>query len=160
MGFLVLGLSACATTSVATEGQGEIPGATSEGSQMPSPSPPQSPAASPDPPTPTAKRDAAGPDREPAVLRASMRIPAIGLRAVPIVPYRGSPDDGPGTSIQDGGVAASPFGPRGGVGPGQVGNYIVTAHRTTTPAPFADLPSMRRGEHVLIEAGGGSSTTG
>jgi len=72
----------------------------------------------------------------------------------PVVPYRGSPDDGPGTRIQNGGVAASPFGARGGVGPGQVGNYIVTAHRTTTPAPFADLPSMRPGEHVLIRAGG------
>jgi len=88
------------------------------------------------------------------VLRARMRIPAIGLDTVPIVPYRGSPDDGPGTLIQNGGVAASPFGPDGGVGPGQVGNYIVTAHRTTTPAPFADLPALRSGEHVLIEAGG------
>jgi sortase A len=83
-----------------------------------------------------------------------MTIPSIGLGAVPVVPYRGSPDDGPGTRIQNGGVAASPFGARGGVGPGQVGNYIVTAHRTTTPAPFADLPSMRPGEHVLIRAGG------
>ncbi len=86
--------------------------------------------------------------------RATMRIPAIGVAALPVVPYRGSPDDGPGTRIQNGGVAASPFGARGGVGPGQVGNYIVTAHRTTSPAPFADLPSLRRGDHVLVSAGG------
>lgn len=88
------------------------------------------------------------------MLRATTRIPAIGLESVPVVPYRGSPDDGPGTRIQDGGVAASPFGARAGVGPGQVGNYIVTAHRTSAGAPFADLPAMRRGEHVLVTAGG------
>ena len=88
------------------------------------------------------------------MLRATMRIPAIGVRSLPVVPYHGSPDDGPGTRIQNGGVAASPVGARGGVGPGQVGNYIVTAHRTTSPAPFADLPSMRRGERVLVRAAG------
>jgi sortase A len=84
------------------------------------------------------------------MVRATMRIPALGLRALPVVPYRGSPDDGPGTRIQNGGVAASPFGAGGGVGPGQVGNYIVTGHRTTPPAPFADVPSLRRGDHVLV----------
>jgi sortase A len=88
------------------------------------------------------------------MLRATMRIPALGVRAVPVVPYRGRPDDGPGTRIQNGGVAASPFGRRGGVGPGQVGNYIVTAHRTTSPAPFADLPSLHPGDHVLVRSPG------
>lgn len=83
-----------------------------------------------------------------------MRIPALGVRALPVVGYRGSPDDGPGTRIQNGGVAASPFGADGGVGPGQVGNYIVTAHRTTLPAPFAELPSLRRGDHVLVRSRG------
>ena len=84
--------------------------------------------------------------------RATMTIPVLGVRGVPVVGYRGSPDDGPGTEIQDGEVAASPFGVRGGVGPGQVGNYIVTAHRTTGEAPpFAELPAMRRDAHVLIE---------
>lgn len=83
--------------------------------------------------------------------RATMAIPVLDVRDVPVVPYRGSPDDGPGTRIQNGGVAASPFGDSGGVGPGQVGNYIVTAHRTTGDAPpFAELPSLRRDAHVLI----------
>lgn len=82
---------------------------------------------------------------EPRMLRASLRIPAIRMGVVQVVPYRGLPDDGPGTRIQNGGIAASPFGNDGGVGPGQVGNYIVTAHRTTTPAPFADLPALDRG---------------
>ena len=83
-----------------------------------------------------------------------MRVPAIGLGPVPVVPYRGAPDDGPGTRIQNGGVAASPFGVHGGVSPGEVGNYIVTAHRTTDPAPFANLPSLRRGARVLVRVGG------
>jgi sortase A len=88
------------------------------------------------------------------MVHATMRIPAIGVHHLSVVPYRGSPDDAPGTRIQNGGVAASPIGSRGGVGPGQVGNYIVTAHRTTSPAPFADLPSLRRGDHVLVRASG------
>jgi len=87
------------------------------------------------------------------MLRSSMTIPDLGIAAVPVLPYRGSPDDGPGTRIQDGGVAASPFGARGGVGPGQVGNFIVTAHRTTGSPPFADLPALRRGAQVLVTAG-------
>jgi sortase A len=83
-----------------------------------------------------------------------MTIPALGLRDVPVVAYLGTADDGPGTAIQDRGNAASPRGPDGGVGPGQVGNYIVTGHRTSHGAPFADLPAMRRGQHVLIRYDG------
>ena len=70
-------------------------------------------------------------DGRPRVARLS--IPAIRLRAVTVVPYRGWTDDGPGTRIQDRGVAASPHGPRGGVGPGGLGNYQVSAHRTSSP---------------------------
>jgi sortase A len=71
-----------------------------------------------------------------------------------VVAYRGSPDDAPGTRIQDGGVAASPHGPRGGVGPGGIGNYIVTAHRTSSTQAFADLPGLRTGDRVHVVAGG------
>ena len=88
------------------------------------------------------------------MLRAVLTIPRIGVRGVPVLPYRGSPDDGPGTRIQDDGVAASPFGSHGGVGPGQVGNFIVTAHRTTGDPPFARLPLLRRGDHVQVETRG------
>jgi sortase A len=82
-----------------------------------------------------------------------MSIPALGLRDLPVVPYRGWTDDAPGTKIQDRGVAASPHGPRGGVGPGGVGNYQVTAHRTSSTAAFADLPSLRSGSRVVMHAG-------
>lgn len=88
------------------------------------------------------------------MVRATMRIPEIGVHGLAVVPYRGSPDDAPGTRIQNGGVAATPIGARGGVGPGQVGNYIVTAHRTTSPAPFAGTPALRHGDHVYVRAAG------
>ena len=45
-----------------------------------------------------------------------MSIPALGLRDFPVVRYRGSPDDGPGTDLQNAGAMASPRGPRAGSG--------------------------------------------
>lgn len=75
------------------------------------------------------------------------------MQDVPVVRYRGSPDDGPGTRIQNRGPAASPRGPDGGVGPGEVGNFLVTGHRTSHAAPFRDLPSLRPGDHVLVRSG-------
>ena len=86
--------------------------------------------------------------------RATLTIPEIGLRDLKVVPYRGWTDDAPGTEIQNTGVAASPHGPRGGVGPGGVGNYQVTAHRTSSTQAFLDLPSLRKGQRVVVEAGG------
>jgi sortase A len=85
--------------------------------------------------------------------RSLLTIPAIDVRSLPVVPYRGSPDDGPGTQIQDRGVAASPHGPRGGVGPGGIGNYIVTAHRTSSTRAFDDLPRLEVGDRAHVVAG-------
>ena len=70
------------------------------------------------------------------------------------MPYVGWTDDAPGTRIQNDGRAASPHGPRGGVGPGGVGNYQVTAHRTSSTRAFELLPDLRRGDLVRVEAGG------
>ena len=69
-------------------------------------------------------------------------------------PHRGSPDDAGGTRIQDRGIAASPFGPDGGVGPGGVGNHIITAHRLSSTRAFLDLPKLRVGARVHLDAGG------
>ena len=85
---------------------------------------------------------------------ASMTIQAIGVRRLRVVPYTGTADDRPGTDIQDRGVAASPRGKAGGVGPGDVGNYIITAHRTTHGRPFGQVPELRNGDHVLVTANG------
>lgn len=67
--------------------------------------------------------------------------------------YRGRPDDGPGTAIQDRGLMASPRGPGGGVGPGVVGNFLVTGHRTAHGAPLADLPTLVPGDRVEVRSG-------
>ena len=91
------------------------------------------------------------PDGRPR--RALLSIPALGLRDLPVLPYRGWTDDAPGTAIQDRGVAASPFGPRGGVGPGGIGNYQVTAHRTSSTKAFLDLPSLETGDRVIVRSG-------
>lgn len=39
------------------------------------------------------------------------------------------------------------------MGPGQVGNHIVTAHRTSHAAPFRELPSLRAGDEVRVRTG-------
>ncbi len=88
------------------------------------------------------------------VQAATLSIPAIGVSGLPVIPYQGSPDDAPGTRIQDGGVAASPYGPGGGVGPGDVGNYIVTGHRVSAGGPLRDLPALSTGASVFVTAGG------
>ncbi|MCQ6553353.1 class E sortase [Streptomyces sp. C10-9-1] len=84
---------------------------------------------------------------------ALLSVPAIGLEDLRVVPYEGTTDDWPGTRIQDRGVAASPYGPDGGVGPGQVGNYLVTAHRLSAGGPLRDLPSLEAGDVVRVSDG-------
>ncbi|WP_036195404.1 class E sortase [Nocardioides aequoreus] len=96
-------------------------------------------------PTPTAAR--------PEPRTSFVTIPALGLRDVPVERYRGTPDDAPGTAIQDTGVMASPRGSGGLVGPGVVGNYLVTGHRTSHGAPLGDLPALDRGDRVRVRSG-------
>lgn len=83
-------------------------------------------------------------------MRGELTIPAIGLTDLEVVPYRGWTDDAPGTEIQNGGVAASPYGPRGGTGPGGIGNYQVTAHRLSSTQAFLRLPELERGDRVRV----------
>ncbi|WP_201931417.1 sortase domain-containing protein [Nocardioides donggukensis] len=83
-----------------------------------------------------------------------MAVPRLGITDLPVVPYRGFTDDAPGTAIQDRGVAASPHGPRGGTGPGGIGNYQVTAHRLSSTQAFLELPRLQRGDRVNLVAGG------
>ncbi|MEO9323921.1 sortase [Nocardioides sp. C4-1] len=84
---------------------------------------------------------------------ARMSIPALGITDLEVQTYRGFTDDAPGHAIQNTGIAASPSGPRGGTGPGGVGNYQVTGHRTSSTRIFEFLPDLRRGEKVLVTAG-------
>jgi sortase A len=105
------------------------------------------PFASPDPAT----RDRVG---TPPAPKAWLSIPSIGVHDLPVVAYTGYPDDLPGTHIEDRGLAASPRGRRGGVAPGEVGNLLITGHRTSAGGPLRRLPSLDDGAHILISSGG------
>lgn len=151
VGLLVAVLaSACAdsrTSPAAPEPSTSRAAGTASPSPSPEPAAPSSTAPAPEPTEPTTEPGA----REPR--RSHLSVPALRLRAVPVVRYRGRPDDAPGTRIQNRGPTASPRGPGGGVGPGEVGNFIVTGHRTSHAAPFAELPSLRRGDRVRVRSG-------
>ncbi len=108
-----------------------------------------SPSAEPTPtPTPTGPATSAGRPRN-----ARLTIPKIDVDDLRVVAYRGSTDDRRGTAIQNRGNAASPHGPKGGVGPGGIGNYQVTAHRLSSTQAFIDLPRLRRGDRIEVETG-------
>ncbi|MFI1941978.1 class E sortase [Streptomyces purpureus] len=107
-------------------------------------------AAAPPMPAPDAKP--AAPD--PKTATALLSMPTIGVKDLKVVPYEGTTDDRAGTVIQDRGVAASPYGKRGGVGPGEVGNYLVTAHRLSAGGPMRDLPALKKGDSVFVQLGG------
>jgi sortase A len=121
-----------------------------EGSRSPAPPPPWvSPYTTSPSPSPTADP---APAQEPR--RAYLTVPRLGLRDVPVVRYRGSPDDAAGTAIQNAGSLASPRGPGGGVAAGEVGNHIVTGHRLSSTEPFRHLPTLPNGSRVLVRVGG------
>ncbi|GGR62098.1 class E sortase [Streptomyces roseolus] len=89
---------------------------------------------------------------------AEIDIPSIRVSDLRVVPYEGKTDDRAGTRIQDRGVAASPYGDQGGVGPGDIGNYQVTAHRLSAGGPLRDLPEVEVGDLVHVTAGGATYT--
>jgi sortase A len=84
---------------------------------------------------------------------ARLTIPSLHIRRLPVIAYRGRTDDGPGTRIQNRGIAASPYGPHGGTGPGGLGNYQVTAHRTAHGGVFRHTPSLTRGAKAYVDVG-------
>ena len=140
---LVVGCAGAA----ADEPGGNLPGASS-------PVAAPVPAAGEAGPAAAAPPASATPRPEPRTETAVLSVPAIGLEDLRVVPYEGTTDDWPGTRIQNRGVAASPYGENGGVGPGDVGNYLVTAHRLSAGGPLRDLPSLEKGESVYVSAGG------
>jgi sortase A len=84
---------------------------------------------------------------------ARITIPARDIKRLPVIAYRGRTDDAPGTRIQNRGIAAAPYGPNGGTGPGGIGNYQVTGHRTSHGGVFEHTPSLEAGARILIDAG-------
>ncbi len=167
-----LPLAACATTSPAdpvggstlspptvaeTAASADRSNTTPQPTTSPSPRTPTSPAAAP--PTVTAtvtpSPTPAGPVPSDGTPRdATLTIPALDIENLDVIAYEGWTDDAPGTEIQNGGVAASPYGERGGVGPGGIGNYQVTAHRLSSTQAFINLPDLGNGDVVEVTVAG------
>lgn len=139
----------------AASGGAVVSGSAPASSSAPSSGPPSGRSSSEPVPTATAEASAAPevPHTDGRPRRAVLSIPRLGMTDLPVEPYRGWTDDAPGTEIQDGGVAASPFGPRGGTGPGGIGNYQVTAHRLSSTQAFLELPRLRAGDLVHVDVG-------
>lgn len=84
---------------------------------------------------------------------ARITMPDAHVHRLRVVAYRGKTDDGPGTVIQNRGIAAAPYGPHGGIGLGGLGNYQVTAHRTSHGGAFRETPSLRKGDRAILDSG-------
>ncbi|MFF8289413.1 class E sortase [Streptomyces sp. NPDC016309] len=163
-GALVVALVGCAATGsgAAERPAGPAPGsasATAPVTAAATASTPVAPVGGPAPGTPPAAPPVApspepSPDDPARSEAAVLAVPAIGVENLRVVPYKGTTDDWPGTRIQNRGVAAGPYGPHGGVGPGEVGNYLVTAHRLSAGGPLRDLPELRVGASVFVTSGG------
>ena len=132
-------------------------------SSPPSPSAPRTPdatsTATPSPaPSATTRSPEPEPEPEPdpqlatrgRPREARLSIPALGLSGLRVVPYAGTPDDGPGTPIQDRRVRRQPLRQRG---PGRAGwDRQLPYHRPSlvvdgaVPLP----PSVRVGARVIL----------
>ncbi|MGW2015106.1 class E sortase [Streptomyces sp. NPDC001927] len=106
------------------------------------------------PPPPAPAPTTSEPPSPRGPVPAEISIPSIGVDGLDVVPYQGTTDDRAGTRIQDRGVAASPHGARGGVGPGEIGNYLVTAHRLSAGGALRELPAVKVGDVVHVTAAG------
>lgn len=85
---------------------------------------------------------------------ARLSIPELGIADLEVQTYVGVTDDAAGHAIQNTGIVASPTGPDGGTGPGGVGNYQVTGHRTSSTRIFEFLPDLQRGDRMQVRSGG------
>ncbi|MEU9874878.1 class E sortase [Streptomyces phaeochromogenes] len=148
MGAVVALLLGCSSETVPTGTSAKPPRDT------PTAAPATTAPATPAPPTPSSASPAPPTKSDTRTRTAQLAIPAIGLKDLRVVPYEGTTDDWPGTRIQNGGLGASPYGSEGGVGPGEVGNYLVTAHRLSAGGPLRDLPSLDKGDSVVVTSGG------
>ena len=81
--------------------------------------------------------------------RVTVTIPDIDVRRS-LTYYGGSPDDGPGTRIQNRGRLASPLGPKGGVTAGDIGNFFIAGHRNTAGGPLLRIRELGRGDVVRV----------
>ncbi len=90
---------------------------------------------------------------KPSSQTAYLSVPGAGISRLKIVTYSGVPDDDRGTEINDSGLAGAPRGSWGGVAPGQVGNLLLTAHRTSAGAPMGTVPELKSGDEIFVDQG-------
>ena len=118
-------------------------------SPTPVPSPASTAAAPPASPPPSAAAPSAAPPPPPA--------PELGSGfAVLRIPRLGDWNDDPPVVVEGVRVADLKKGPGhipGTAMPGQVGNLVVSGHRTTYGAPFERLDELRVGDAVVVETG-------
>ncbi|MFE9768117.1 class E sortase [Streptomyces sp. NPDC005808] len=152
-GGVILVLMGCSTGGAGEDSAATTKTVSSATAAMPSSATPPSTTAAGPIPTATSAEPSPRETRTQA-RTAWLSIPALALADLRVVPYEGTTDDWPGTRIQNRGLAASPYGARGGVGPGEVGNYLVTAHRLSAGGPLRELPALGEGDSVIVTAGG------
>ncbi len=99
------------------------------------------------------KPTVAAPVTQPRKEAAYLTVPAAGISHLKIVTYSGDPDNARGTQINDDGLVGAPRGSWGGVAPGEVGNLLLTAHRTSAGAPMAQVPELRPGAKIYVDQG-------
>ncbi|WP_409474350.1 class E sortase [Streptomyces sp. HC307] len=150
---LTIGLLLLVTASAGADTLGTSPPVPHPGPARTSASPAATPDTGSSAAAPSSPSSSSLPAADPRSDSAALSIPAIGVSDLAVVPYAGTTDDWPGTRIQDRGVAASPYGDQGGVGPGETGNYLVTAHRLSAGGPLRDLPALGQGDTVRVELG-------
>lgn len=138
-------LAACAEGEQAAPASRETAATGDPASPATTPAPAPSP--TPEPPEP-AVQPSDGTARD-----ARLSIPELAITELEVRSYVGRTDDAGGHAIQNTGIVASPTGPEGGTGPGGVGNYQVTGHRTSSTRIFEFLPDLERGDRVLVTAG-------
>lgn len=88
----------------------------------------------------------------------TLTVPKAGIYNNKIVRYRGTPDDGPGTVIQDKGITSAPYGAWGGVEVGQVGNFMLAGHRSSHGSLMRKVPKLKPGDKIIVNRGGENFT--
>ena len=81
---------------------------------------------------------------------ALLSVPATGCLRAARRPVRRHAGRRAGHGHPGSRVRAAPHGSGGLVGPGGIGNYLVSGHRSSSTAPFRALPSLRVGARVVV----------
>ncbi|MDP3972475.1 MAG: class E sortase [Candidatus Nanopelagicales bacterium] len=157
---VVLVPTGCASTGLTAAVDPLAPAGPSE--EITATAPPAPPSPPPAAPTtaPATPAEPSTPQPRPIPTNAEIRltVPDAGIRNLRVIRYPGTPDDYRGTQINNQGLAAAPYGPWGGVPPGQVGNFLVTGHRVSAGSPMYRVPNLSPGSKIIVEFGGRTLT--